>query len=334
MAYVTDVFFAPPAPRWTSYIAIGDSFTEGLSDEQEPGDFRGWADRLAASLSRRRVEAGRSPLQYANLAVRGKLLQPILTEQLPQALAAEPDLISIVGGGNDLLRPGGDPDDLGARLNSAVRAVRARGIDVLLATGMDTRQAGALLGAMRPKVGVYNAHIWSIARAHGAYVVDVWGLQALQDRRMWAPDRVHMSTLGHQRTAQAALKALDLQPDDPDWTRPLQAAPRLPRGKKMREDVTWLRRDVYPWATRRLRRSSSGDARRPKRPTLSVLEGEVLDAEPPTTEPPDAEPPTPQPPHAESPAADRPHETAPGENAPDEKAPHEVPDSGGADDRH
>lgn len=272
MTDVTDVFFTPAAPRWATYIAIGDSFTEGLIDEPaEPGQFCGWADRLAASLTRRRVEAGRAPLAYANLAVRGKLLRPILAGQLPRALAAEPDLISIVGGGNDLLRPGGDPDELGARLDAAVGAVRARGTDVLLATGMDTRTAGTLLGRMRPKVGVYNAHIWSIARAHGAYVVDVWGLRALQDRRMWAPDRVHMSTLGHQRTAQAALKALGLQPDDPDWTRPLEAVERPSRGERMRENITWLRRDVYPWAARRLRRTSSGDERLAKRPTLRAL---------------------------------------------------------------
>jgi lysophospholipase L1-like esterase len=35
----------------TSYVAIGDSFTEGLDDPSPSGAYRGWADRLAGRLS-------------------------------------------------------------------------------------------------------------------------------------------------------------------------------------------------------------------------------------------------------------------------------------------
>lgn len=277
MDNVTDVFFAPPAPRWSRYVAVGDSFTEGLCDPSPQAEvFRGWADRLATSLSQRRRAVGLRPLEYANLAVRGRLLAPILDDQVPAALQTRPDLISIVGGGNDLLRPGGDPDRMAAKLDRVVRHVREQGVDVLLGTGMDTRRAGPLLTVMRPKVAIYNAHVWSIARIHGASVVDVWGLRALQHTRMWAQDRVHMSALGHQRVSQAALIALGLEPDDPDWTTTLDADPKPPRKEKLREDATWIKRDVYPWATRRLRRRSSGDTRVPKRPSPAPLD---LDAD-------------------------------------------------------
>ncbi len=263
---------APAVPRWGSYVAIGDSFTEGLSDGPDSsGHYRGWADRLAQALSTRRRAAGLAPLQYANLAVRGRLLVPILTEQLPRALTAGPDLVSIAGGGNDLLRPGSDPDALAARLDRAVAEARSRGTDVLVATGMDTRNAGTLLRSIRPKVGIFNAHVWAIARRHGAYVLDVWGLRALQHRRMWAQDRIHMSTLGHQRTAQAALAALGLDPDDQHWHLPLRPEV-LPRAEQIRDNVAWLRRDVLPWAGRRLRRTSSGVDRVPKRPELAALD--------------------------------------------------------------
>src|SRR5690625_251166 len=161
-----------------------------VQDEEAP--LRGWADRLAETLSERRIADGGAPLEYANLAVRGRLLGPILEAQLPAALEAGADLVSVVGGGNDLLRPNADPDRLGARLERGVRTAREAGADVLLATGTDTRRA-PLLAAIRPKVAVYNAHIWSIARRNGAYVVDVWGLRALQDWRMWAEDRIHRS---------------------------------------------------------------------------------------------------------------------------------------------
>lgn len=265
-----------PVPNvpWSRYIALGDSFTEGLWDVDpgEPERVRGWADLLAASLSQRRLQAGEGSLEYANLAVRGRLLRPIVTDQLALALEAKPDLISIVGGGNDLLRPDADPDRLAAMLENAVRRARATGADVLLATGTDTRQAG-VLKAIRGRVAIYNAHIWSIAQRHGAHVLDLWGMRAIQDWRLWAEDRIHLTTEGHQRTAQAALVALGLTPDDARWADPLAPMPPAPTTERLRADIDWLRRDVYPWATRRLRRRSSGDLRAPKRPTAAPIDG-------------------------------------------------------------
>ncbi|MEI2643707.1 MAG: hypothetical protein V9G10_15700 [Candidatus Nanopelagicales bacterium] len=60
-------------------VCIGDSFTEGLCDVTRPdGEYLGWADRVAAALA---------PVEYANLAVRGKLFDQILADQVPVALA-------------------------------------------------------------------------------------------------------------------------------------------------------------------------------------------------------------------------------------------------------
>lgn len=48
-------------------VCVGDSFTEGVADELRPdGEYRGWSDRVAAAM------AGVEPVEYANLAVRGK----------------------------------------------------------------------------------------------------------------------------------------------------------------------------------------------------------------------------------------------------------------------
>ena len=111
---------------WQRYTALGDSFTEGLSDPDPaaPDAFRGWADRLAGHLA---AAAPDGRIEYANLAIRGRLLAQVLGEQLPVALAASPDLVSLVAGGNDLLRPGADPDRLAADLEAAVVALRAAG---------------------------------------------------------------------------------------------------------------------------------------------------------------------------------------------------------------
>ncbi len=53
-------------PGIDTFVAIGDSFTEGLNDPDPGGGFRGWADRVAGALS-----AQRPGFRYANLAVRG-----------------------------------------------------------------------------------------------------------------------------------------------------------------------------------------------------------------------------------------------------------------------
>lgn len=264
---------AAPTVPWGRYVAVGDSFTEGLSDP-DPADadrYRGWADLLAGALCARRQAAGQSPLEYANLAVRGRLLRPILTDQLPQALAQGPDLVSIIGGGNDLLRPGADVDALLAALESAVVAVRRQGVSVLLGTGVDP-SGSPVVGRTRPRVGVYNAGLWSIARRTGAQVLDLWGMRSLADWRMWAPDRIHLTTEGHARVAQAALVALGLEPDDAGWDDPLQALPPVARSVRWRADARWAREHVYPWVRRRLRGRSSGDTVSAKRPVARPLD--------------------------------------------------------------
>ncbi|WP_309135466.1 SGNH/GDSL hydrolase family protein [Cellulomonas sp.] len=260
------------APRWTRYVAVGDSFSEGLWDDPDGRDApqRGWADQLASHLSLRRTAAGLAPLEYANLAVRGRLLRPILRDQVPAALALEPDLVSVIGGGNDMLRPSVDVDRLADELERTVVRVRATGADVLLGTGFDVRDS-PLVRATRARVAVYNTHVWSIARRHGTYVLDLWGMRSLADWRMWAEDRIHLTTDGHTRVAQAALVALGLPPERDDWDDPLAPLPPAPRRDRVLADARWLREHAYPWARRRLQGRSSGDRLRPKRPDPTPL---------------------------------------------------------------
>ena len=260
-------------PRaFTRYVAIGDSFTEGLSDTDPEltNAYVGWADRLAAHLARTASEDNRN-FGYANLAVRGRLLEQIAGPQVDDALALEPDLVSMVGGGNDILRPKADIDALAARLEDAVARLRAGGADVLLATPVDPRDA-PLVKATRGRAATYAAHIWSIAQRHDAYVIDLWGMAALRDWRLWAPDRIHLNPEGHRRVALNAFSTLGFTAPDAGWADPLPAAAPISRADAARANAQWAREYVGPWVQRRLRGQSSGDTISAKRPTVTPFE--------------------------------------------------------------
>ena len=259
--------------KWTRYVAVGDSFTEGMSDPDPSRDngYVGWADRLAAHLALEARRAGQD-FGYANLAIRGRLLDDIAGRQVDEALALQPDLVSIVGGGNDVLRPRADVDALAARLEEAVARIRATGADVLMATPVDPRDA-PVVRMTRSRAATFTAHIWSIARRQDAYVVDQWGMHALRDWRLWAADRIHMATEGHRRVALNAYATLGFDPEDTDWATPLPPAPPIPRAQSLRENARWAREYLAPWVQRRLRGQSSGDAVTAKRPVVTPFEG-------------------------------------------------------------
>src|SRR5882757_9085635 len=106
---------------YTSFVAVGDSFTEGMSDLLPDGTYRGWADLLAARLAALHSPANAPRFRYANLAVRGKLIRQIAEDQVDVAAGMGADLITLVGGLNDVLRPKCDVDAVCALLESSVR---------------------------------------------------------------------------------------------------------------------------------------------------------------------------------------------------------------------
>jgi lysophospholipase L1-like esterase len=249
---------------WQSFIAIGDSFTEGLDDPGPNGHYLGWADRLAELLA-----VDQPGLRYANLAIRGKYLGQVLADQFPLALAANADLVTFCAGGNDILRPSGDPDELAARYEAAVAQFRAAGNDVVICTGFDTRST-PVLKHVRGRIAAYNLHLWSIADRYGCRMVDLWSMRVLHDPRAWSPDRLHLSAAGHHRVALRAAEVLGLEVTE-DWREPWPPLADLAWLDRRRADLKWTREHFVPWIGRHLRGRSSGDGLPPKRPELAPL---------------------------------------------------------------
>jgi lysophospholipase L1-like esterase len=251
----------PVQHPWSRYVAIGDSFTEGIGDPEprSPGGHRGWADRVAEVLSDSTPQ-----FAYANLAIRGRLLDQILDEQLEPAMELRPGLVTISAGGNDILRPGTDPDAVAARFELGLQRLTSEGATVVMFNGPDIGKT-PVLGRMRGKIAIYNENLRAIAKRHDAIMADMWALRELTDPRMWAPDRLHFSAVGHHTIARMVLGALNVENDlEPFRPEPL---PKTSWRQARREDVGWAREYFGPWILRRLRHRSSGDGISAKRPT-------------------------------------------------------------------
>jgi len=210
-----------PVSPIDTFVAIGDSFTEGLDDHAPGGGLRGWADMVAAALA---VE--RPAFRYANLAIRGKLLGQVAAEQVPRAVEMAPDLVSLAAGGNDILR-GDDVDTLAADFEPAVAKLQAAGCRVLIFTGFDPRMF-PVIRLLRGRIAAYNMHLRGIADDYGCDLVDLWSMRALKDPRAWSPDRLHLTTQGHRQVALRTCQVLAISPAG-DWAAPPAAlAPAAP----------------------------------------------------------------------------------------------------------
>ncbi|MET9732538.1 SGNH/GDSL hydrolase family protein [Streptomyces sp. NPDC006458] len=256
-------------PTYTSLVAVGDSFTEGMSDLLPDGSYRGWADLLATRM------AARTPgFRYANLAVRGKLIGQIVDEQVATAAAMKADVITLVGGLNDTLRPKCDMGRVKGLLTEAVERL-APACEQLVLMRSPGRQ-GPVLERFRPRMEELFDCVDELAARHGAVVVDLYGAPALSDPRLWDVDRLHLTPDGHRRVAEAVWQSLGHDPEDTDWHVPPPAT--LPPGWSARRvaDVRFARQHLLPWIARRLSGRSSGDGRAPKRPELLPFEGPAV----------------------------------------------------------
>ncbi|GGW11603.1 lipase [Streptomyces capoamus] len=255
----------PTPPVYTSLVAVGDSFTEGMSDLLPDGSYRGWADVLAARM------AARTPgFRYANLAVRGKLIQQIVDEQVEVAAAMNADVVTLVGGLNDTLRPSCDMGRVRGLLTEAVERL-APSCKQLVLMRSPGRQ-GPVLERFRPRMEELFACVDELAARHGALVVDLYGAPALADPRLWDVDRLHLTAEGHRRVAEAVWQALGHDPEDTGWHIPMPAS-APPRWLARRAaDARFAREHLLPWIGRRLTGRSSGDGRPAKRPELLPYE--------------------------------------------------------------
>jgi lysophospholipase L1-like esterase len=235
------------------YAAIGDSFTEGVGDELPDGSARGWADRVAAGLAAARGDG----VLYANLAIRGRLLDPIVTDQLDAALSMSPapTLLTLNGGGNDMLRRRPDVARLVDLTARAVERCVDAGVRLVLLSGADPSDRLPFGRAVRRRAEALTVGVAELAAAHGITFVDVFHDSEIRRPAYWSPDRLHLNTTGHQRVAALVLEALG------EGAAADAVLSDAPETRRLLAELRYYREHVLPWVARRLRGRSSGDGR-------------------------------------------------------------------------
>ncbi len=237
------------------FVAIGDSFTEGVGDELDDGTVRGWADLVAEGWASARGAA----ISYANLAIRGKLIRAIVDEQLERALALRPTHLSFNGGGNDMLRPRADLTMLLGAFRTVVQRCAEEGVQLIVLSGANPSGQLPMGRLVQRRGDRLSELVTGFLDDHDDVIRALnWPDRTLAEPEYWSPDRLHMNARGHHRVAARVLDALGSRAPDSWWSLPESAAAQTPRG------AAYYRQHVGPWVQRRLTGRSSGDGREPK----------------------------------------------------------------------
>lgn len=248
------------------FAAIGDSFTEGVGDELEDGSARGWADLVAAGLAQSLTE----PVDYANVAIRGRLIAPIVEDQLEAVLALDPQptLVTFNGGGNDMMRPGFGVERVMRYAARVADRCAEEGVALVVLSGGDPSERLPRGSLIRRRGDEFLAATREfVATRPEITFVDNWSDPELRHAPYWSPDRLHLNALGHSRVAARVLTALGVE----------SALPQADSGHIVATgavaEARYYATYVLPWLGRRVARRSSGDGREPKYPHWTRIPG-------------------------------------------------------------
>lgn len=250
---------------YSRYVALGDSFTEGIGDSHPAcrNGLRGWADRVAEVLGQNNPN-----MRYANLAVRGRTMDEILEAQIQTAVMLEPDIVTIYAGMNDLLMVRNDIDAMIARYADALKTLQQTGAVVITFTAADLGTV-PLFRRLRGRAAIYNELLRTVVDDLGVQLVDFWRFNEFRDPRLWAGDRIHLSPIGHERMAAKVLDTLTVPHSLASRSAALLNS--TPPERSWWQNLRWATAFAAPWVARRLRRVTPGAGIEPKLPGLTAV---------------------------------------------------------------
>ena len=197
--------FGDPVRPTLRVAVLGDSSVTAPG-VRSPDDI--WVSRVGRRL------ADDYYVVLSSFAVGGSTARDLIEEQLPSAIEFQPDLVLIAVGANDAMR--GVPLRAFERnLDTLVGRLAVTGANIVLSgvgdLGSIPRLHPPLENLMSRRASRFDRAHWRVAARHGATVVR----QRSDDRRvwyrdpaLWADDRFHVSSQGHERWAETAWQSI------------------------------------------------------------------------------------------------------------------------------
>jgi lysophospholipase L1-like esterase len=253
--------------QYTRFVVLGDSFSEGMSDEIIDGKYRGWADRVADVLAKQSPE-----FKYANFAIRGKLVKQVFEEQVPLVLPlidGPHTLVSFHAGANDALRPNFDRNVVRTAYVRAVTQLVNTGATLVLFTVPEKNGNGGKASAVwEERMSSFNSIVREVAEKFDLMIMDASMDPESSNPNLLAFDRLHLNSTGHYRVAQAVLQRIGAS-FDLNWKTSVIPSKKNPWIIRKTLTFWWIVSFALPWVWRRIRGRSSGDGRSGKYTSLT-----------------------------------------------------------------
>jgi acyl-CoA thioesterase-1 len=151
-----------------NYVALGDSTAVGVGAARGGG----YPERLASRLRNDGL-----PVGLTNLGQSGARIRDVFTGQVKRAVAAQPTLVTLGVGTNDLWR-GTSVEDFQEDLDRIARRLKQTGASLVVVNIAD--MALAPVAKLVPsslyegRIEPFNAAMAQVARAHGLHLVDLY----------------------------------------------------------------------------------------------------------------------------------------------------------------
>jgi lysophospholipase L1-like esterase len=190
------------------FVVLGDSVSAGIGDPVAGVPAASAFDVVAAAL-----QHVHPAMLYTNLAERGLLIAEVRERQLEAALSLRPGLVSVIAGGNDILKGLWDVQNYEAQLEAMLAAFTARQVQVITATWFNPTLHRSLPAEQRSRLVSQlqegNEVTRRLSQQYGTLLVEFWEQSIGGQARFWSQDGKHPNALGYREIAAQLLAALE-----------------------------------------------------------------------------------------------------------------------------
>ena len=191
---------------WRRYVTIGDSVTEGLGDPVEGYPDMAWAEAIAQAFKQLHPD-----FAFLNLGKRYLTARQVRETQLQPALDFEPDVATVLAGGNDLGDPF-DPEGIERELDTMVADLIDTGATVstfsmpdVVRCGRYPKQMAEVLG---PRIAIHREISVRIAERYDTVFFDYFNHPMSADPSVVSDDLLHPNMRGQAILTELVLQGL------------------------------------------------------------------------------------------------------------------------------